>query len=263
MDKMDKRWTIIPKKNSSARLRLICFPYAGGGSRTYQSWAAKLPDAVELVAVQPPGRGSFIGTKAYNNMASLMVALEQVLQPLLDRPYVLFGHSLGSRVAFEFLHQMQLKKQRLPEAFFASGSCSPDTVKLKAPTHHLPEAQFIAELQRLNGTPAEALENKELMSILLPLLRADFQIAETYCYTGTSSFPCELYVLGGENDVDVPVETLSRWGNFFSKKLQVHTFPGDHFFIEIYQEEIVSLVRQILHTCLLKAEVAHSISSAL
>tara|TARA_R110002033_G_scaffold156232_1_gene192528 strand:+ start:1827 stop:2630 length:804 start_codon:yes stop_codon:yes gene_type:complete len=248
---MASHWYFVPKKISSPRLRLICFPYAGGGIRTYQPWANQLPDGVELVAVQPPGRGSFIGTKAYNSMAELVAALQDELQPLLDRPYVLFGHSLGSRVAFELLHQIQIKQQRLPELFLASGSCSPDTVRVKAPTYHLSDDKFIAELQRMNGTPSEVLENKEFMSFLLPLLRADFQIAETYRYTGITNFPLEVHVLGGEDDVDVPVENLPLWGNFFNNNVKVHTFVGDHFFIESQQDAVVRLVKQLLQTHLL------------
>lgn len=243
---MDSQWFFIPKKVYSPSIRLICLPYAGGGVRTYQSWAAQLPEGVELVAVQPPGRGSFMGTPAYNNMAMLVNALYKEISPLLDRPYVLFGHSLGSRIAFELLHQLQLRNQRLPELFMASGSSSPDTARSKASTYQLSDAQFVAELQRMNGTPTEVLENKELMSILLPLLRADFQLAETYRFTGSVQFPLELHVLGGLDDVDVPLENLPHWGRFFSKKMHVHTFAGGHFFIETHQSEVIALVRRLL-----------------
>lgn len=243
---MNSQWFVIPKRVYAPRIRLICLPYAGGGVGTYQSWAAQLPDGVELVAVQPPGRGSFMGTPAYNNMSLLVNALFDAISPMLDRPFILFGHSLGSRIAFELLRQLQCRNQRLPELFIASGSNSPDTARAKPSTFQLSDEQFINELQRMNGTPTEVLENRELMSILLPLLRADFQLAETYRFTGDIKFPLEVHVLGGQEDMDVPLANLSNWGHFFSKKVYVHAFAGGHFFIETQRSEVIALVRRLL-----------------
>lgn len=239
------RWFHFAKKINSPRLRLFCFPYAGGGIRTYLPWAAALEPDIEVIAVQPPGRGSFMDTTAFDNMTDLVAALYPQILPLLDRPYVLFGHSLGSRVAFALLEQLQQQQQPLPISFVASGSNSPGFVRTKATTYHLADAQFLAELQRMNGTPAEVLANHELMALLLPLLRNDFKIAETYRYTGHSKFPCDLHVLGGHADADVPVATLSDWGNFFQRTPQVHTFSDGHFFIESQQSEVLSLIRSL------------------
>uniref|UniRef100_A0A486XVU9 Thioesterase in siderophore biosynthesis gene cluster n=1 Tax=Rheinheimera sp. BAL341 TaxID=1708203 RepID=A0A486XVU9_9GAMM len=247
---MESQWFVRPKRVYLPRIRLICLPYAGGGVRTYQSWATQLPDEVELVAVQPPGRGGFMGTPAYKDMSMLVSALIDAIFPLLDRPFVLFGHSLGSRVAFELLHQLQLKNLRLPELFIASGSLSPDAARTSLSTAQLSDEQFIAKVRQMNGTPEAVLENRELMSILLPLLRADFQLSDTYCFTGSVNFPLEVHVLGGQNDVDVPLENLSYWGNFFSKNLHVHTFAGGHFFIETQRNEVIALVRRLLQSWL-------------
>lgn len=249
---MESPWLVIPKRVYAPRIRLICLPYAGGGVRTYHSWAAQLPDAVELIAVQPPGRGSFMGTPAYSDMTKLVNALFDVMLPMLDRPFILFGHSLGSRIAFELLRQLQLNNRRLPELFIASGSNSPDTARAKLSTYQLPDEQFITELQRINGTPTEVLTNRELMSILLPLLRADFQLADTYRFTGSIKFPVEVHVLGGQDDVDVPLEKLANWGRFFSKNIHIHSFFGGHFFIETQQSEVVELVRRLLKSLLIR-----------
>lgn len=240
------RWFHVVRKVSSPRLRLICFPYAGGGIRTYLPWADSLPADVELVAVQPPGRGAFLDTPAFNEMNALVCALYHQILPLLDRPYVLFGHSLGSRVAFELLVQLQRQQQALPKLFIASGSNSPDSIRTKSKTFHLPDAEFIAELARMNGTPQEVLANAELMSLLLPLLRSDFEIAETYRYTGASKFDCPVYILGGVADQDVPVAKLADWGAFFTGKAQVQTFADGHFFIESQQADVVAWLKPVL-----------------
>jgi len=178
-------------------LRLICFPYAGGGIRTYLPWADSLPADVELVAVQPPGRGAFLDTPAFNEMNALVSALYHQILPLLDRPYVLFGHSLGSRVAFELLVQLQRQQQALPKLFIASGSNSPDSIRTKSKTFHLPDAEFIAELARMNGTPQEVLANAELMSLLLPLLRSDFEIAKPIVIPALASLIARFIFLAG------------------------------------------------------------------
>lgn len=239
-------WLVTPKKLSAPAVRLFCFPYAGGGTRTYLPWANRLPDGVELVAVQPPGRGVLFAQPAFNTMDALVDALFEVMRPYLDRPYVLLGHSLGSRVAFAWLLKVQAAGLRLPELFIASGSNSPDTVRQKPPLHALPDAEFIAALRALDGTPAEVLDNPELMALLLPLLRADFQIAEQYRFSGQARLPCQLHVFGGRDDRDVPIADLAQWQQFFGHNAQVQTFDGGHFFIETQQQEVLSVIVSLL-----------------
>lgn len=188
----------------------------------------------------------------YMDMDSLVKGLLNELVPLIDRPYVILGHSLGSMIAFELVNQLSLSQYKLPDIFIASGSKSPDVERTTRSVHHLPKTEFIAELERLNGTPKEVLENEELVSLFLPLLRADFRISEKYLYTGSCKFPCKLHVLGGKEDVDVPFESLERWKRFFSKDASIHAFNGGHFFIDTHKKEVVSLIRSILcdHYCL-------------
>lgn len=243
---MSSKWFLMPEKANTAKIRFICLPYAGGGAHTYLSWGKELPDNVELIAVQPPGRGTHTSVNPYTDMASLVQGLLTEIVPLLDRPYVILGHSLGSKVAFELLNQLSLHRHRLPDIFIASGSKNPSEKRIAQSIHHLPDAEFIAELARLNGTPRLVLENEELMSLFLPVLRADFEISDKYLYTGTARFPCKLLVLGGKEDVDIPIDSLKHWGQFFSEDMQVNSFDGGHFFIDTQKKAVTSFIRREL-----------------
>lgn len=246
---MQNTWFVKPKPNASADLRLICFPYAGGSATTFMSWAKLLPANVELVIIQAPGRGVRIAEQAYSNMSALVNDLINVMPALFDKPYVFFGHSLGSRVAFELMSQLYDKHKVLPLHFIASGSRSPNLKATKKPIHHLPDAQFIDELKVLNGTPQVVLDNQELMEMFLPLLRADFEVADTYYYQKKSNFDCPITVLTGVDD-DISPDDLQAWGDLFKTNIDLHYITGDHFFIDSHKDIVVEQVNKIISNTL-------------
>ena len=166
---------------SSAEVSLWLPRLMSRSAATYVPWAKSLPPQVELIALQPPGRGSRMSELPHARMEPLVEDLMRVFPVLTDRPHVLFGHSLGSRVGFEVTLQCQLKGIPLPARFIASGSRAPHLPKRELPIHDLPDAQFVEALRDLEGTPEEILNNSELIQWLLPLLRADFRIADQFC----------------------------------------------------------------------------------
>ena len=240
------KWFIIPKPNRNAELRLFCFPYAGGSSTTYLPWVNDLPDNVELIIVQPPGRNNRMFEPMHSNMTDLVNELIPIIPRLLNKPYIFFGHSLGSRIAFELLTQLQMLNHPLPQHFIASGSRGAQVPSTKKPTHHLPHDEFIAELQDLNGTPQAVLENQELTELFLPLLRADFKISETYCYSGKMILDCKISVLSGEDDIDITLANLQSWGELFTEEVEIHYLSGGHFFIESHRENVLEIVNSII-----------------
>ncbi|NQY65012.1 MAG: thioesterase [Alteromonadaceae bacterium] len=247
---MLNKWFVIPKPNANADIRLICFPYAGGSPSTFISWAKDLPDNVELVIVQAPGRGARMFEPAYSDMNILISDLMKIFPRLLNKPYVLFGHSLGSRIAFELMNQLKMLNFPQPKHFIASGSKGPHIKSDKKPTYHLPQDEFITELKELSGTPEGVLENKELMEIFLPLLRADFEIAHKYCYAGKTIFNCPISVLGGDNDEDISLLQLNCWDELFTTTADVHLVPGNHFFIDSNKEMVLEKVVNIMKASL-------------
>lgn len=236
---------IIPKPISSPRLRLFCFPYAGGSARTYLDWAAYFNDDIEIVAVQPPGRATRIGETLYEDLPSLVDELIAQAAFITQIPYVFIGHSLGCRVAFELACQLQSRAYPIPVHFFASGCPAPHLKDNNPYTHNLPRDQFIRELQKMNGATDEILLNDELMDILLPVLRADFKMAETY-QPARFVLKSPVTVLSGDSDPDVKPIELYAWSELSSEDLTIQYIQGDHFFIDQNRGRVIEVMLSAL-----------------
>lgn len=223
-------WIAGRRPSPGAAVRLFCFPYAGGGASVFGTWAAALPAAVEVCPVQYPGRGSRIAEAPFRTIDSLARAALPALAPLLDRPFAFFGHSMGALVAFE-LARLLAAEGRSPAQLFVSAHRAPQLPDPDEPLHQLPDAELVERLRELNGTPPEVLAHAELLQLLLPLLRADFEACETYQYAPGAPLPCPISAFGGLRDPHVSREMLDAWGAQTSDGLTVRMFPGDHFFL--------------------------------
>jgi medium-chain acyl-[acyl-carrier-protein] hydrolase len=221
-----------------ARLRLFCFPYAGGGGHIYRNWQAGLPPDIEVCPVQLPGRGSRLGEPGFRNMPALTEALARVVGPRLDRPFALFGHSMGGIIAFELTRALR------PAHLFVSGCSAPHIPDEEAPTFDLPEAEFIEKLRSINGTPAEVFDHPELLQMMLPLLRADFELVETYAYVPGEPLACPITAIGGLKDEDVTREKLEAWREHSTAAFSLRMLPGGHFFVNTEQASIHRMLAQ-------------------
>lgn len=241
---------LIPKPISDPGVKLFCFPFAGGAANTFIPWVEPLAaEDVELVLIQPPGRGSRFGEPPHTNMDSLIEELMQNSEFITSHvPYVLFGHSLGSRVAYELCCRLMANGLPLPEYFIASGSRAPHFPNESACLHDLPQKEFIQQLKKMNGTPQELLENQALMELVTPLLRADFEISDTY-QAKKISMPFPIVVFSGKDDHDITPYHLEWWGDLSTQGCEFVHFPGDHFFIEQYREQVLTQVSSVLNRC--------------
>lgn len=235
----------IPKIRPNAHLRIICFPYAGGNSATYMSWHNHLDQNVELAIVQLPGRGIRLSEPPFETMTELVKALFLEIGKLKYKPFVFYGHSMGARVAYEVTLMLRRFNYQLPIHFIASGSVAPCIERKKDRIYHLPDEEFIKEVGELNGSPAEVLANNEIMQMLLPALRADFKIIETYCNKSQAIIPTKITVLAG-NEEEVDAEDLDAWFKLFSSNTGLHWIPGDHFFIDTNKSDVLSLLNGLL-----------------
>ncbi|PHM37676.1 thioesterase II family protein [Xenorhabdus innexi] len=236
---------IIPKPVNSPRLRIFCFPYAGGSAKTYLDWAEHFTDDIEIVAVQPPGRTTRLDEAPYENLYLLINELMTYRAFITQVPYAFIGHSLGCRMAFELACKLQSGGYPAPVHFFASGCTAPHLRHHFPDTHDLPHDEFIHELRKMNGTTDEVLQHSELMDFLLPLLRADFKMAETY-----QAKPCLLKspitALRGDSDPDIKPIELYAWSELSSEGLTVQSIPGGHFFIDQNKEKVIEVVSALL-----------------
>lgn len=226
-----QRWLAYRESNPRARTRVFCFPYAGGGASVYRGWAAALPGDLEVCPVQLPGRESRLRDQPYTELPPLVATLADVLPPYFDLPFVFFGHSLGSLVAFELARELRRRGGPQPLHLFASGRRAPQLPAREEPIHDLPEPQFIEKLRELNGTPEEVLAHVELMRLLLPILRADFSVNETYAYVPEPPFDFGISAFGGLGDEDVTREDLAAWNEHTRGRFRLRMLPGDHFFL--------------------------------
>jgi medium-chain acyl-[acyl-carrier-protein] hydrolase len=184
--------------------------------------------------------------KPFTRMLPLVQAIALSLRPYLNQPFAFFGHSMGGLVSFELARLLRQTYGCSPSHLFVSGRRAPQLPDSDAPIHALPDAEFLEELRRLNGTPDAVLQNGELMQLLLPTLRADFAVLETYAYTPAPRLDCPITVFGGLQDQEVCCGGLEAWREQTHAAFSLHMLPGDHFFLHTAQ----SLLLQSLHQAL-------------
>lgn len=213
-----------------AALRLFCFPHAGGGAVAFRDWVRHLPEAVELCPVQLPGRETRLQEPPFGRIAPLVAAACEALLPYLDRPFAFYGHSMGALVSFELARRLRRVGRKLPEMLLVSGRAAPHLPPDRRSLHELPEAELLAELRDLDGTPAEVLDSRELMELMLPTLRADFAVCETYTFSPDAPLSCPIVAFGAADDPEVGRERLAGWGLHTTESFELEILRGGHFF---------------------------------
>jgi medium-chain acyl-[acyl-carrier-protein] hydrolase len=172
--------------------------------------------------------------------------LAHILRPYLSLPWAFFGHSMGALISFELARQLRRQYGLEPVALFVSGYRAPQLAPAEPPIHHLPDAQFVAAIGRLQGTPEAVLRHAELMRLLLPVLRADFTLCETYRYVAEEPLRCPISAFGGLQDDKVHYRELSAWRDQTQAAFRLRMFPGDHFFLRSAQGLLLHVVSQEL-----------------
>jgi medium-chain acyl-[acyl-carrier-protein] hydrolase len=239
-------WLICLRHQPDARLRLFCFPYAGGAAVAYRGWPEGLPASIEVWAIQPPGRGARLKETCYLRINPLIQDLFTAIVPFLDVPFAFFGHSLGALVAFELTRILRRESSLLPARLFVSGCAAPQLLDHELAVSKLPDDEFLERLRILDGTPPQVLENKELLQVFLPTIRADYSVYESYAYAEENDLDTEISIYGGMQDKDVSLEQLEGWRSHTTAPAQLKMFPGGHFFVQTSQALLLRSVAQDL-----------------
>lgn len=242
---MNDRWLRCRAPRADPRVRVVCFPHAGGTAGPYAAWGAALDGRTELSAVQYPGREERIEEPPPHDLDALLSGVCRALLPLAGRPLVLFGHSLGAVVAYETARR--LTRQGAPPArLVVSGRRAP-CVPVTGDLHTRSDDALVAELARLGATSAELLAEPAFRTVYLPAVRADFALAETYRYAPAGPLPCPVTAVIGAADTEVDHDQASRWAAHTTGAFTLRTVPGGHFWFVPDDTGVLHLLRTAAH----------------
>ena len=221
-------------------VRLFCLPYAGGSAQMFTDWRKDLPPWIDAVPLELPGRGLRFDEPASDDLASVVAGLRAMALPRLDRPYAVFGHSLGALLGYELVHALQ--RMGAPAShFFPSGAGGPH-LRSRNPAHRFDDARLREHIAELGGTPRELLDNDELMALLLPALRADFSLADTYRPPPGAVLDCPTTAFCGTEDHKAPPIDVLSWRQHVRAPFTVKLLAGGHFFLHSNKRVLLSLI---------------------
>ena len=225
---------------------LFCLPYAGGGASVFRRWPASFIPDVRVLPVQLPGREIRIAEPPEFDAAEVAAAIAD----RVDRPFALFGHSLGGRLAFEVVREFRRNGSPLPTAIYVSG-CRPPDVRADGPfdkLSQLDDAELLDRVVAGGGVPAELRAESELLDLLLPMLRADFAWLDDYVYQSESPLPVRITGFAGQADQAATPDAMAGWARHTTAGFALHPLAGGHFFLHDRIPEIASVIRSDLRT---------------
>ncbi|MFI9639182.1 thioesterase II family protein [Micromonospora sp. NPDC051925] len=225
--------------------RLVCLPHAGGSASFFHPVSRALAPAVEVLAMQYPGRQDRRHEAAVDNVPDLADQILDALRHLDDRPLALFGHSMGAVLGYEVALRMRDAGLPPPAHLFVSGRRAPSRYRPDG-VHHLPDAQLVAELQTLSGTEPTILADPEVLEMILPAVRSDYRAVETYRHDPDRRLDCPVTVLVGDSDPRVSVDEARAWDEHTTGPIELRVLPGGHFFLVDRSVDVIAILRQEL-----------------
>lgn len=238
---MSAWWPALPSR-PHAGLRLFCSPYAGGRTSMFASWPADLPDSIELRALALPGRERRHAEEPLDDPAEVVAAAADAIEPLLDRPWAAFGHSMGAILSFELVRELRRRDAPPPLLLAVAGQDAPHRLTSGGDRHRLADDELAEELRELAGTPPEVLADPDVMALLLPSLRADFRICETYDAAAEEPLDVPLLVIDALGDAETTPDGVASWSEETTGTTARVTLPGDHFFVHRAQRALLQAV---------------------
>jgi pyochelin biosynthetic protein PchC len=232
-------WLRTYREVRRPRLRLVCFPHAGGAASTYRTWPRYLPYDVQLMAACYPGREGRLVEAPIDRMELLVEPFLDALRPLSDVPMALFGHSMGASVAHELTIRLQDVPGAAPVGLFVSGRVPPQLLAPSTPTGAEDDDVIVREILRLGHGNAEVFADPELRSLILPAIRADFHLTSTYHPGLRPPLSLPVFAYGGDADPDVTPEDLRLWSTATHGPFTHRIFPGGHFYLERHERVLV------------------------
>jgi surfactin synthase thioesterase subunit/acyl carrier protein len=262
---LQSEWIVVTKPNPDATVRLFCFPFAGGGSAVYRLWNEGIGPSLEVIAVEPPGRLARIEQSPVRDVQAFATQAAGAMRSLLDKPFAMFGHCLGALTMYETARELQRAAGRLPIHLFVSGSRAPDCLNNEGPferllqerllpnklydpflaIHEQPEEIFVEVIRlfRIDSTE-EMLKSAELRALVLPVVRAEFEMAFNYRYRQRKPWSFPITCFNGENDLYVTRKDILSWSRFTTASFQVHIRRGEHFLLVDDRDFVLRMINR-------------------
>lgn len=241
----ERRWLKRFGRSGPAEVRLLCFHHAGGTASMYRTWARSLPWFIEPVAVQLPGRADRFAEPPFDRLPPLLDALVEVLEPLLDTPYCLYGTSMGARVAWSLAHTLRERSLPGPRLLYVASSAAPgcDDGEWGWDAH---SDHLTGYLRQLGGTPEEVLAEPELLAGLLPTLRADLTVLSAGGFRPRRPLDVPIHAFAGADDVEGSPERMDPWRAETTARFEMDVVPGGHFFDPIGEQQVHQVIARDL-----------------
>lgn len=236
-------WLVRQGQGQPGGRTLIALPYAGGSCTAFRGWSAGLPTDVDVVAVQLPGRGGNLEHPAFTRIDPLITALAEEVRPLLGAGVTLFGHCMGAVVAFELARHLRDASGWEPRRIIVSAARGPRRPLDSERISHLPDEELVGQLRRMQGTPKELLDNRMLLSLMLPTVRADFGLCEQYRYRPGARLSCPISILGARED-RFSRGDLKAWRHETTGPVDFEWMPGGHFYVHSHQARAMAAVAE-------------------
>ncbi len=238
---ISSEWLVCNQPNPSAKIKLYCFPYAGAGSMIFRTWTESLPDWIELWAIQLPGREWRFKEKPFTSMQEITGDLGKILVNNIEKPFAFFGHSMGAWLAFELARYLRKTTSLLPTNLFVSARFAPH-LPIPHDLGNLKDEDLIESVKSFQGIPEEILKKPHLIKLLIPILRADLCVCETYKYIEELPLECPISIFGGQYDHTIEYNGLKAWTQHTTNTSRIEIFPGDHFFLRTNQTQLINSI---------------------
>jgi medium-chain acyl-[acyl-carrier-protein] hydrolase len=235
-------WFVVHRCEVPASQRLLCLPHAGGSATAYHRWPLGLPDDVEVWALQLPGRGFRLREASFRRVDDLVAALLPDVHKLADLPVSFFGHSMGALLAYCLAAALSEIGCPAPRQLFVSARRAPSLPYRRRSIHALPDAEFVDALRHFDGIPAQILGHREMLALMLPALRADFELIETYGHGSLRTLSVPIWAFVGADDATVSVDAVQAWRELTVDAFALEVLPGGHFFTESARADVLRLV---------------------
>jgi surfactin synthase thioesterase subunit len=226
-------------------IKMICLPFAGGSKYSYYRYVKLAPPWLKVIPLDLPGRGSRLNETLLTDMHEIVEDVFNRVRPLIDEPYMLYGHSMGALTTLLLTRKIRREGLRMPLRLFVTGHGGPAANENRIVRHNLPERELIDELAVLDGIPGDVIKDETLLGFFLPIIRADFKAIETFRYNAEEKFDIPITCIIGREE-QITIEKAMAWQRETTMPVEVKQFPGKHFFIYQYEREIINMAAKQL-----------------